>query len=735
MKTLFSFLLVFCLSVALYAGNLMRVSDAQLVSRNFVQASHPEQSPMLSDFTLIHTEMGELNEPAYYVFDFRDKGFVVVAANDAVSPVLAYSLNSKFSADVPNLFLSNYKKEIASKRTTKDAKAEKEWSYFLNYVPRRDETTCIGEEVPILLTSTWDQGQYYNTYTPVCNPGITNDYYADDNHCNTGCTALTMAALMHYYRYPEYGTGGISYQPPYIAPGQSSYLFPVQNQHFDVCHNYDMMPDNLDSYAGEVARLAWHCGISIEINYTPADSYGGMPEEVAAMRQFWGYNPAADFRANSNVADAQWLASLQNELDQRHPVITGGAMANLNAGHVFILDGYQNVYLIEDQMDSIEGTSWQDTIFSHVMLHANFGWGGYTNGYYLYSAGHLDGWSTSQSAIFNLYPNNQPAKETSGHRSLHSTEGTISDGAGNLLYQPNTDRSWMIFAPEATRYDFQFSRFELADSGDYVAFYPNGDMNNEAARATATEHSSVINIMADSVLVRFVTNDNDNVDYGFVCEYEAKTTPNECEYDQIISGEGMISFGGNGEYDGVTPYRPNTTCTWKANGCSQAYFYYPHLDLAPGDFIYFYDITSPGSPKLIKVIDEYNWPTDDVFSPQGGHKFRIKFVSDNYLENSGFEIGYTLLTDIHESNLSKNVTVYPNPAKDKLNIDVENAAGNTLQIRLCDLTGRAVWQETATSEETSFHHTISTSDFAPGIYLLHIVGEKNEAVKKVIVEK
>lgn len=62
-----------CMTAAIFAGNVVPVSEAQLVAKNFIQANFPTQSHPLSEFTLIHTEMDDANEPVYYVFSIGDK--------------------------------------------------------------------------------------------------------------------------------------------------------------------------------------------------------------------------------------------------------------------------------------------------------------------------------------------------------------------------------------------------------------------------------------------------------------------------------------------------------------------------------------------------------------------------------------------------------------------------------------------------------------------------------------
>jgi len=77
------------------------------------------------DYSLIrvsesHTEM--LNgEPVYYAFNFTDQGFIIVSAEDAVTPVLAYSYEGRYSGENPPpqfiSWMEGYAKQIGYSRT------------------------------------------------------------------------------------------------------------------------------------------------------------------------------------------------------------------------------------------------------------------------------------------------------------------------------------------------------------------------------------------------------------------------------------------------------------------------------------------------------------------------------------------------------------------------------------------------------------------------------------------
>ena len=83
-----------------------------------------------------------------------------------------------------------------------------------------------------------------------------------------------------------------------------------------------------------------------------------------------------------------------------------------------------------------------------------------------------------------------------------------------------------------------------------------------------------------------------------------------------------------------------------------------------------------------------------------------------------------------DSNSLTTTSVYPNPTKDVLNIDIPNAVG-TSKLKLYDIQGRFV-METSTNNT---HEIINIENLQNGVYLLTIENDNNKTVKKVILNK
>lgn len=90
------------------------------------------------------------------------------------------------------------------------------------------------------------------------------------------------------------------------------------------------------------------------------------------------------------------------------------------------------------------------------------------------------------------------------------------------------------------------------------------------------------------------------------------------------------------------------------------------------------------------------------------------------------------LTSVKEiANVSKHLSVYPNPAKTVLNIEFNAAAGNVSTYNVMDIAGRVLLNGNATSN--SFAFDVNTLN--PGLYFVNItLKDGSVATKRVVIE-
>ena len=85
------------------------------------------------------------------------------------------------------------------------------------------------------------------------------------------------------------------------------------------------------------------------------------------------------------------------------------------------------------------------------------------------------------------------------------------------------------------------------------------------------------------------------------------------------------------------------------------------------------------------------------------------------------------------SNFSE-TTVYPNPARDKLNLKYSTMESQELIVVLTDLTGREMLRRSMQSQEGENKVELLVYDFPRGIYFLNLISEEERQTIKVVLQ-
>ena len=314
----------------------------------------------------------------FYIFNNEGgKGFVIIAADDRVTPILGYSYDNNFTAEnlPPNLkgWLDGYAEQIQAAvemRATATDEDRIDWECLRQgkNLPIKSESAVS----PLLGNNEWGQGCYYNNLCP-------NDPNGECHHTATGCTGTAMAQIMHYWEYPEIGTESVIYTP-------SGY--PTQSVNFgESVYDWDNMPNELDWTTPEiqvtaVAKLLWHCGVSLHAAYGPTSTSANPTNVPNALQSFFKYSSDCygEWKDNNTV----WLNKVRQCLDNGRP-IHYSAWSYQDEGHSFVCDGYNE----------------------YDFLHFNWGWNGNDNGFFSLTALNAGGYqfNSSHYAVFDIHPN------------------------------------------------------------------------------------------------------------------------------------------------------------------------------------------------------------------------------------------------------------------------------------------------------------------------------------------
>ena len=738
-----------------YAVNVIPVEDAMKASKNFLAERVGATKAGQMELTLVSTEYSAEGMPVTYRFNVGNNGFMIVSATDLANPVLAYSLESNFQNGTgADLYTERYAKELSYLVSNPSAALESRnsWSHYLAS-DFRAYSAKGNPCVEPLVTTRWDQSLYYNTACPN-NPQNT---YNEDSHTPVGCVALTMANILYYYRYPEHGYGIVSYIPrEYNDDHELIYTYPRQTVNYSqATYNYDAITNQLTKYDGELAKLLHHCGVSVRMGYGWDGSGSQSQYALDALMNNYLFSDGGQFRSVNDVSATEWVEMAKNELDHHRPLFFSGQSASAG-GHAWIVDGYT-------------------TVNNATYFHVNWGWSGASNGYYLINNQVSSGFgnfnvSGSNSMMTMLMPDSAAiVKPAESFTRVTASMGTISDGAGNMKYAKNSNRRWVIAAPDATAYKFQFAKLKVKD-GDKVIIYNGGTeasgvkqqysgnylMNacNDYQNLGDSIHADYegqplpgsITVNADSVLVVFTSTANSETDYGFVLEFEATSFSKSACTDKTYTDQYNVLTDKPNNATGDDTYRASNVCEYTLNlrFTNQLVCAFQKFDLKQGDFVDIYNQTtaSGANKQLLAHFDINNPPTQvytyDVptFNYAGSpiSRFIIRFASDNYLEGSGFEFEYYgNITGINQFE-NVEVSVYPNPATSYVNVEVVSEEAQLFTAKVVDMMGRTVYVDQFNHNGGDQVYQLPVNDLAKGIYVLHLNSAKGSNVQRFVVE-
>lgn len=317
--------------------------------------------------------------PVLYVFDIGDdNGIILVSGDDVASPVLGYTDSGNFDiASLPHNFqkwIEGYKNQIShaiENQLETESSVKDRWTELINGGVINQ--TIGNASVNPLCTTTWNQSPYYNAQCP--------------GGSVTGCVATAMAQVMKYWNHPLQGTGMHSYNHDVYGTLSANFG--------GTAYQWSSMPNSINSTNDAIATLMYHCGVSVDMGYSPEVSGAWVVEDdspvcsESAFKNYFGYSSSLHGEKRENYTTSQWTNMLRADLDAGRPLVYAGFGSG--GGHAFVCDGY-------DAGD---------------YFHFNWGWGGYYDGYFHVDAldpggtgtgGGTGGYNSGHQAIFGMIP-------------------------------------------------------------------------------------------------------------------------------------------------------------------------------------------------------------------------------------------------------------------------------------------------------------------------------------------
>ena len=618
----------------------------------------------------------------YYVFNVSNgEGFVVIAGDDRVRPILAYSTTGKYNPnDVADGFqytLDGFRKEIQYVRehnlsTTPDIEAEWRSVNETGSLNRGGQTRAVVEP---LCQTIWNQNYPWNSQCPPC-----VDTLGNGGHVFAGCAATAMGQVMKFWDWPAVGNSSHSYNPDGFDPQTANFG--------ETEYHFEMMPLALDSTSSEeeiyyVSQLLYHLGIALDMQYSAVGSGANALSVYTAFQSYFRYSRdfpqvnAGDLIPGYGYTNEEWAQMLKDGgLDEHLPVFYTGSDDGGAGGHAFVCDGY-------DEND---------------YFHFNWGWSGRDDAWCTIGALHTTRYDFNQTNMFigHIVPENNEYFSRPDSVSKMAVLEEAFDAARLTWTNPTTDLNGNTLT-DITSVTIRRNFEEIAvltdvEAGADMEYIDNGlepglyeysiYITNEAGISRTTYRSILVGEKCNIV---FQMHDNGGDGWKGASISIADENFNRLAVVTMTQGSALVVD--------LPLLTGNLNFIWNSGW----YHAYPE-----------YDTDSECSFTIINA--------------QG----------QTIYTSTGLEEGVFLTYDpcdfdaIDETVVDNGVSVYPNPTNGLLNV---NGCG-TMRITVSNMLGQTLFETTAEDNTT-----LDLSSYGQGFYLVRIATENGVMVQKINVRK
>jgi len=367
----------------------VNVGQARRLVKNWLEADpRPLGARLGGAISKVDTFTDDAGQVLYYALYLEPSGFVIVAAEDLVEPIIAFAERGRYEASDDNPLGALVTRDVpgrvkAARRLQQQidedlqapAKAGERSAFWQACVKARGKWDRLASEgqtistqgigsvsevrVAPLLGSTWGQttvGDYIG--------GITcYNYYTPSNY-PCGCVATAMAQLMRFHEHPVTGIGRLAFSIKVDGVWQTAYTRGGNGSGGP----YSWTDMVLEPGSGislvqrqAIGALCHDAGVSVETWYEPNGSSAAFHDASHALTDTFFYSNSIHGYSSSGQIGSALTNMVNPNLDAAHPVMFG--IDGPYGGHAVICDGYG--------LNSA-------TIYHHL----NMGWSGRDNAWY-----------------------------------------------------------------------------------------------------------------------------------------------------------------------------------------------------------------------------------------------------------------------------------------------------------------------------------------------------------------
>jgi len=473
------YILALILSFAFSAP--INISLADKISKNVFEQFNLDKRFTYKVKSIESVKDNDLN--LIYIYHLDPVGYVLVSADNRSEPYLGYSFQSNFkTTNMPQSFYSmfNNLKDLVKKPITNNDLQSNNIKALWSIYNKDNYRTRDVRNVNPLIDAEFDQSGSWNDalssfgfYGPV------------------GCVAVSMSQIMHYWSYPESGTGSNTY----VEDDYGSLTADFENATYDfssMAATYATSPSKL---------LLHHTGISVNMDYDNSGSgaavEGVYPSaEDALVRYFKFSDDIQSVERDNYDNDTEFRAVLKEELDNSRPILHSGySNIDYDGGHAWNVDGYQN-----------------------NNMHCNWGWGGWNNGYYTVTS--MMGMSYYQTGLIKVIPDPYTNPFALFAYELDGNTIILIDISSELNETEILSWNWDFGDGTTQNNSNSYAEHTYSENGEYTIqlsvtnlYGYTGDVHTEIITIGSVisgdiNSDEIVNVLDLVMLVGFVLNDN-----------------------------------------------------------------------------------------------------------------------------------------------------------------------------------------------------------------------------------
>jgi hypothetical protein len=433
--------------------------------------------------------------PVYYVVYLEPSGFVIVAGDDLVEPIVGFARAGQFNPSNANPLGALVSNDLSARvafaqqatsapSDTNALRAQAKWQQLAPadggpVITPMGITTVSDVRIAPLTQTTWDQqtaagagsAACYNYYTPPYANGSTANYPA-------GCVATAMSQLMRYYQFPttSVGTAGFTIysdgtpQTYYLQGGDSAggpYVW----------SNMPLVPPDspITTQCQAIGALVADAGATVNMRYASSGSSSSLLSAKTALTGTFHYANAIKGWKNNLDIGAGLVGMINPNLDARYPVLLG--IEGPSGGHAVVADGY--------------GYS-ASTLYHHL----NVGWSGVSSAWYslplidtsLYTFNVIDG------CVYNAYTNGTGeiisgrVLDQIGRPVVNATVAATRTGGGNYTTTTDTRGIYALARiPSASSYSITIIKANYSSASTNLSTGTSSDMTSTSGNRWGTD--------------------------------------------------------------------------------------------------------------------------------------------------------------------------------------------------------------------------------------------------------